>query len=196
MDKQLIADIMNEVGSDKSVPHQYEIGYAKLLERPVKNLMEIGISNSIKEYSSVWGWSKLFPTASIYGIDIVPEKMINHGRIVTFLADQSDPAALENFIQLLGETKMDVIIDDGSHWFKDSSVSFNILYDKLLARGGVYIVEDIQKSEETRNSIMPNQQTIGDWTGLLNSRGLKFETIDCIPDKNDDSLLLAVEKLV
>lgn len=196
MDKQQIADLMNQVGSDKSIPHQYEIGYAQLLDRPIKNLMEIGISNTIKEYSSVWGWSKLFPTAFIYGIDIVPEKMINHGRIVTFLADQSDPAALDNVIKLLGDTKMDVIIDDGSHWFKDSSVSFNVLFDRLLAKGGIYIVEDIQKSEEARDSIMPNQQTIGDWTELLNSKRLKFETIDCVPDKNDDSLLLAIEKLV
>lgn len=196
MDKQLIADVMNEVGSDKSIPHHYEIGYEQLLDRTVNNLMEIGIANAYRERSSIWGWSQLFPEAFIYGIDVVPEKMINHGKILTFIADQSDVAALKNIINLLGGKKMDVIIDDGSHWFKDSSVSFNLLFDELLSPGGIYIIEDIQKSEDKRNSIMPNQQTINDWTKLLNSRNLDFGTIDCVPEKEDDSLLLFVKKMI
>lgn len=197
MEKNRIAEIMNAVGSDKSSVHHYETGYAELLDRPVSNLLEIGISNSVKEKSSIWGWSQLFPDALIYGIDIVPGKMINTGKISTFLADQSDPVELEKIINLLGETKMDVIIDDGSHWFEDSSVSFNLFYDKLLAPGGVYIIEDIQKIEATRHSIMPNQQTLGDWTKFLNQKvlgGLAFKTFDCLPGKDDDSLLIAVEK--
>lgn len=196
MNKNKIAKIMNEVGSDKSIPHHYEIGYVELLNRPIHNLMEIGISNSIKERSSLWGWSKLFPKAFIYGIDIEPSKMINSENIFTFLADQSDENALNNIVRLFSNNKMDVIIDDSSHLFEHSSVSFNILFDKLLAPGGIYIVEDIQKEEEKRHSIMYNQQTIDDWTNLLNSKNLEFRSIDCVPDKEDDSLLIAIEKLV
>lgn len=193
MDKEQIAEVMNEVGSDKSSAHSYEIGYAELLNRPVSNLLEIGISNSIKEKSSIWGWSQLFPDAFIYGIDIVPEKMINSGKIMTFLADQSNIESLQNIVRTL-DVKMDVIIDDGSHWFKDSSASFGYLFDNLLADDGIYIIEDIQKIEATRHSIMPNQQTLGDWTMLLNKKGLNFRTIDCKPGRDDDSLLIAVEK--
>lgn len=195
MDKQLIADIMNKVGSDKTIPHHYEIAYSKIFDRPVQNLLEIGIANSVKERSSLWGWSQLFPDAAIYGIDIVSEKMINDGKIMTFLANQGSHKALENVIDLLGQTKMDVIIDDGSHWFNDASVSFEVLFGKLLITGGLYIIEDIQKSEKTRNSIMSNQQTIEDWTDFLNNKEIKFKVFDCVPDKQDDSLLVVVEKL-
>lgn len=195
MDADLISKIMNQVGSDKSSRHRYESAYSELLsEKQVDNLLEIGIANSKREQSSLWGWSLLFPDSKIYGIDIVESKMINENNIKSFVVDQSNFDSLTKFVESVGH-KMDVIIDDGSHHFEHASLTFEVFFDNLLSDNGVYIIEDIQKNLGYKNSIMYNQQCLVEWEDFLKTENISnFKTFDCIPELNDDSLILAVWK--
>ncbi len=45
----------------------------------------------------------------------------------------------------LGETRFDIIIDDGSHHSNDVIASFDILFERLKP-GGIYVVEDLHTS--------------------------------------------------
>lgn len=193
MESKRLAEIFNSVGSDKASAHFYEKAYAEILNRPVNSLLEIGIANAVLEQSSIWAWSQIFPDADIYGIDIMPEKMVNSGKIITFLADQSSREDLGKIVKILGPS-MDIIIDDGSHYFEHSSVSFDVLFEGLLAPTGIYVIEDIAKKDSIRNVAMFNQQTLPDWEKFLGERNLSFKTYDGKPGVDDDSLIITVEK--
>jgi len=185
MDKYKIIEAFNANGSDKSSYHHYEVGYSQILPDKVNNLLEIGIGDPF-EKSSIHAWHNIYPSANIYAIDIMPEKMINDEFIKTFVVDQSDRAQLENFKKTVG-AKFDVIVDDGSHQFAHASLSYEVLKD-CLAEGGIYIVEDIQKIQQY------DYQCISDWSEYLDAQDINYKIIDCKPDLHDNSLMIYMYK--
>jgi hypothetical protein len=188
-----IGTVMNEAGSDKQRDHNYAHAYSHFLSKLPSleniNFLEIGIANIEPDRSSLHGWSSIFKDGNIYGIDIVPEKMINTDRIKTFVANQSSILDLSNFKQAAGCPKFDVILDDGSHHFSDAATSFRYLLSSLK-QDGVYMIEDIRKVG------VDTQQTVVQWEDHLRlCDGIEYEIIDCKPEEqNDDSVIIGIWK--
>lgn len=183
-----IKKYLDESGSDKQSDHNYSMAYDTLLsDKKIDNMLEIGIANFVPEKSSLWAWANIFPNANVYGIDIVPEKMIESERIKTFIVDQSSEEQLNNFKDSLDVT-FDFILDDGSHVFEHAWLTFTKLFG-CLSEGGIYLIEDIQKDK------LNWQQSISEWAYVLdNITGIKYVIVDCLPEKNDDSVVIGIWK--
>ena len=120
----------------------YESIFAELVARgqPVR-LLEIGVQNG----GSLQIWSKYFPAGSTFvGIDIDPAcaSFAVEPNIFIRIGDASSPAALD---RMLGESRFDIIIDDGSHRSDQVVATFEACFVRLLP-GGIYIVEDLHCS--------------------------------------------------
>lgn len=126
---------------DKNSTHSYVPEYERLLapyrERPDVTLLEIGIAHGL----SLWLWREYLPKASIIGVDISvvfdPMPLTNAG-VQVIQADATKPV----FIRLLAGTRLDVVIDDGSHMTNDQVTTFNLLKPSMKP-GGLYVIEDI-----------------------------------------------------
>ena len=147
-----------ESKTDKVTHHYYYKYYPLFLEKYrhiIKNnsikwaMMEIGIDS----YRSLKLWEKYFPQAYIYGLDIgIGDKGKN---FEIFKCDQSNITELTKVSDVILEQdkKMFFIIDDGSHHPDHQILTFNLFFDKLLAYGGCYIIEDVETSYWTKNKI-------------------------------------------
>jgi hypothetical protein len=128
-------------GADSDTCHNYTPFYHQLLgdkRENIQRVLEIGINAG----SSLRMWEEYFPRASIYGIDIRPETLINEGRIHSFLADAGNGASIENALWQMGNPKFDLIVDDGSHELHHQVFSCNALMPSLR-EDGLYIIEDM-----------------------------------------------------
>lgn len=139
----------NKYKTDKIYRHGYHRFYPKYIEC-YKNIngamLEIGVENKF----SINLWLDYFPKAFIYGIDINFED--NGKRFKIFKADQSSITELENVKNIISK-QLFFIIDDGSHIPEHQLLTFNYFFDSLLALGGTYIIEDIETSYWTKNSL-------------------------------------------
>ena len=190
MDQKLLGDLFNKHGSDKSDPHNYNETYAKILPEVLDNLLEIGISNTDADHSSLHTWSELYPDAKIWGADIVLDKLINKDNISSYLLDQSSSESLDNF-KLFLNNKFDVIIDDGSHVFAHAKLTIEKLFD-CLKEDGIYCIEDIAKGP-----LWYCHQSVEQWTDYLNTRtDLEYIVYDSREDlgKEDDSVIICVKR--
>lgn len=193
IDPELYARIVTELnncGSDKESDHYYSLAYEYFFNRLSSlenmNFLEIGIANREPEYSSLHGWSKIFPDSMVYGIDIAPRKMIDTDRIKTFVANQGEPYDLSMFKKNVGDIKFDIILDDGAHTFNMARVSFDILFNSLK-QDGIYLIEDVSKLSQSW------EQTVSEWNEYLSSiPKVDFEIIDCRPDREDDSVVIGI----
>ena len=143
----------NTQHSDKTIRHGYHEAYGPLL-LPYLNapahVLEIGIQNG----ESLEMWRRMFPqlllTVGIgYGPGRAVEGGFKHdhgGGVVTYYGDQSDPVFLSRLIKDLNGTQFDVIIDDGSHVPWHNIFTLELLFDEVLAPGGLYVIEDMETS--------------------------------------------------
>ncbi len=162
---QTLSILAKKYGLDKSIStgcHNYIPGYTKLFQNikyNVKKILEIGIGSlennqmggtngvvakkfNYKTGNSLKCWEEYFPNANIYGIDIYSHSELNKGRIMTFVADQSNEQQLKSVIEKIN-SPLDIIIDDGSHQGDHQVFSFMYLH-KYLTVNGIYVIEDIQ----------------------------------------------------
>ena len=110
----------------------------------VKRFFEIGILNGASHLM----WRDFFPQAEIFGIDLKDYSIqAEKDGINTFVADQSNRADLQRFINKYGGN-FDVILDDGGHAMDHQQVSFGFLF-QFLKPGGYYIIEDVHTSLPT-----------------------------------------------
>ena len=144
--------------------HNFIHSYTKIFDSfdidNVENLLEIGIGclekgqmggkNGIitnygyKTGNSLRMWRDYFINANIHGIDIFSEAMIvDEDRIHTYVCDQSSSSKLNELIFKNIGTKLDIVIDDGSHEIKHQVTSFETLSNHIKP-GGLYIIECIQ----------------------------------------------------
>jgi len=154
-----LAEIVEKHPSDKCVKwgHDYIVGYSELFDlkkNNVKNVLEIGIGCLDHEKAMQGGceyrngnslrmWRDYFVNANIYAIDIFPEAMLTEEeRVQTFLVDQSSETGL-SILKNEISSKLDIIIDDGSHLANHQVFSFIHLEDSLT-NDGIYVIEDVQ----------------------------------------------------
>lgn len=126
--------------------HEYTPVYFDLFSKQrllVQSVLEIGINRGC----SLRMWKEFFPNATITGLDNNPDCLFNEDRIKSYLADQSDPHSIANALQKAQTFPFDVIIDDGSHDMMDQVVTMNSLAPRLLTDIGVYVIEDIPRSD-------------------------------------------------
>jgi hypothetical protein len=130
-----------------SVKHKYLEIY-KSIFRDIRlkklNILEIGIGGHDLEYykgGSLLMWKHYFLFSNIFGLDIINKNYNNFPRIKSFKGSQVDEFALNNV--LVKMVKVDIIIDDGSHFLEHILFSFKYLF-KHLSDGGIYIIEDIR----------------------------------------------------
>lgn len=139
-------------GTDKSSKHH---GYAVIYDsyfRPFKDrfvmMIELGVGGY--EYIDRGGgslkmWAEYFGTsARIIGIDVY-KKVIDGlpENVLVLQGSQEDQAFLIDVIEQYGCPE--IIIDDASHVCDKTIRSFEILFP-TLAKGGIYVVEDIESS--------------------------------------------------
>jgi hypothetical protein len=191
MNSKTLGDLFTKHGSDKSDPHNYEKTYGKVLPDNLNNLLEIGISNTDADHSSLHAWSEVYPDAKIWGADIIFEKLINKDNISSYLLDQSSAESLDNF-KLFLNNKFDVIIDDGSHVFEHAKLTIEKLLD-CLTENGIYCIEDIAKGP-----LWYCNQSVEQWTNYLDTRiDLEYTVYDSREELGvqDDSVIIAIRKI-
>uniref|UniRef100_A0A6C0ESY0 Glycosyltransferase 2-like domain-containing protein n=1 Tax=viral metagenome TaxID=1070528 RepID=A0A6C0ESY0_9ZZZZ len=137
--------------------HNYIPAYVSIFQGiryNIKNILEIGIGSvengemgGVVSYGYKTGnglkcWSEYFPNSHVFGLGIYEHKELNTDKITTFVADQSNVNDLQKVINNIN-SKLDIIIDDGTHNGEDQVTSFMFL-NKFLTKNGIYIIEDIQ----------------------------------------------------
>lgn len=109
--------------------HAYHVPYDLMIgDAEIKSALEIGV----KDGKSLRAWSAIWPDAEIEGMDV----------------NEPSSTVLENFKIHIGsstnyelEKNYDIIIDDGSHHWKDQVSTLLRLYDKA---NRFYVIEDIR----------------------------------------------------
>lgn len=142
-----LKQIFDEHKCDKgSIRHRYDRVYESALQHLRKekfNLLEVGIFKG----NSLESWVEYFPEATLFGIDIfkrVPAgdiPILNHPR-VKWCKCNSIKGPNDEFKELVGDTKFDVIIDDGLHTHDSQRCTFRNFFS-YLKEDGVYFIEDV-----------------------------------------------------
>lgn len=118
-------------------------------DRPTTRICDIGIYKG----GSVAFYHKLFDPKKIIAIELSPDPVpalesyiksnaLEENIKTYYNTDQSDRSKIESILaRELGQEQFDLIVDDASHFLKQTRESFNILFPHL-APGGYYIIED------------------------------------------------------
>ncbi len=128
------------------VPHGYMPIYEKYFESIKEQsitLVEIGIA----EGASLRTWADYFNRAHIIGLekdlDAVDRFNKSYPQGQGVIAIECDANDRDSITRALDKVpKIDVVIDDGSHWAHEQMNAFKALWDKLKP-GGLYVVEDL-----------------------------------------------------
>ena len=130
-------------GTDKHTRHAFSYFYGPFLnqkEKLQKGFRAWGVT------LGVWGLRgirALFPNAEVHGVDINPLVRVKEEHqapnIIFHEMDGYDPIKLDS---VFGDTKWDVIIEDGPHTKETQTGCLNYFRDKL-APDGVILVEDV-----------------------------------------------------
>jgi len=146
--KDLLTELSNEHGTDKSSHHRYTQHYHRLFS-PIRfdrlRVLELGIGgyNHSSGGGSLRMWKRYFPNSLIYGIDIEDKRHCEEERVKVFVGSQDDEAFLNRCLSVIGQP--DIIIDDASHINPKTIKTFNLLFPHLKI-GGFYAIEDLQTS--------------------------------------------------
>lgn len=140
-----ILRVFNAMGTDKGKSHDYHLYYKEVLNISPKSLLEIGV----KKGNSLAAWRALVPGIELYGLDITKknfdQEYIKYSEARVIEADSTVQKTTSNF------PTVDVIIDDGSHFYKDQIKTFEVFKGKFKK---VYVIEDVlYKLDEIVDSI-------------------------------------------
>lgn len=140
--------------TDKGSVHSYIDVFEEILE-PYReraiNILEIGIFKG----NSLRMWTEYF-NGTVYGVDcdIKPHggmadltDMVNSGEWNIKIFDATN---IELVKQNFEGIKFDVIIEDAGHDIGQQVVLYNV-YKNYLSEGGIYIIEDVQDIDKTKN---------------------------------------------
>jgi SAM-dependent methyltransferase len=102
------------------------------------SMLELGVLNG----GSLELWTKFFEDVKVVGLDINEVKVEDNKRIRFYKGDQSDVNLLKKITEKETENGFEIIIDDASHFGKETFTSFIYLFKNSLKPGGIYVVED------------------------------------------------------
>lgn len=154
------ANYGKDVGcGDKNSTHSYTDTYDKVLApyREGCNFLEIGLALG----HSIRMFDEYFSNSNLFGIDIslmfgLPEKSNNSIQLIEADATRS------GFLDILGDTKFDVVLDDADHTHQSQLATFDLLKGRMNP-GGIYIIEDILNLEASKKYFLeahPNCEII------------------------------------
>lgn len=130
----------------------YEEYYEKIFaEHHPKSILEIGIRTG----GSLLAWRSLFPNARVVGVDIdikngTDPRMVRLFKQRNIEVYECD-ATLPSLFDYIGNDSFDLIVDDGSHFYKHQRQSFDLLRNKF---NHYYVMEDVRwRHDETENYI-------------------------------------------
>lgn len=142
------SEVLLRHDTDKAigVPQGHSYGrdlYDKILptRRWCKAVLEIGAGTG----GSLRAWKEYCPEAVIVCLEIDRNRLVFEHRIFSIRMDVSDPVRLEQFACEYRDY-FTVIIDDGDHKIDHQLLTLRTL-KKCLTSNGVYVVEDIEKTE-------------------------------------------------
>lgn len=121
--------------TDKGNWHGYDKYYDLIFKDfTPKSLLEIGI----KRGNSLAAWKMLFPSCDLYGLDITNKEfetdLIAFSEAKITIGNSTKRKVADKF-----QDSYDVIIDDGSHYYKDMMRTFGHFHTKF---NKYYIIED------------------------------------------------------
>ena len=117
----------------------YEFFFSAFREREM-SIVEFGCFRG----QSLRLWKEYFPHAEIYGVDISKEaQRYEENRIHVIIGDVTKQRTYEKLERALGNKSPDIIIDDASHAWGDQRITLELFW-KMLAPGGLYVVEDLE----------------------------------------------------
>jgi hypothetical protein len=152
-----LKNLFDKYGSDKG--DAYFPLYTHLLQKYKQNnnlrLLEIGLGTNDPNLISTMGNYGLYrcggslrafrdflPNASIYGADIDRNCLFNETNINTFFVDQLNISTFDDLNSNCGNSKFDIIIDDGLHCI-GANLNTLIFALKNINKNGIIIIEDI-----------------------------------------------------
>jgi hypothetical protein len=120
----------------------YEKYFGKYRDKEI-NFLEIGVYKG----SSIFAWLEYFQKAQIFALDIYNKShLFNHPRVHFFQMDASDENSINNLmVEIERKTKkrkIDLLVDDGSHFQYDQMTSLGKIFPHI-SNGGIYAIEDI-----------------------------------------------------
>ena len=135
------------------------------------------VNKNYQPLASLKAWQEYFYNSEIYGADIDKKIIKNLDRIKTFYVDMTSKDSIINMWNNIGKN-MDIIIDDGFHYYDANINFFNYSYNKLN-NGGYYIIEDIHRKPS-------NIKKFYNYFSKLN---IKFQIIDLTHKNNVNASL-------
>ncbi|MBW4437907.1 MAG: polysaccharide pyruvyl transferase CsaB [Pleurocapsa minor GSE-CHR-MK-17-07R] len=112
------------------------------------NILEVGVYKG----GSLLMFGQYFRNARILGVDLNPPESIVYSeiensdlrnRVAVALGSQEDIEFLRTSIaQHFVNQPLDIVIDDASHMYQQSRITFDYVFDHQLKSGGLYIIED------------------------------------------------------
>lgn len=125
------------------LPHDYLRHYERFLQDFRDKELTV-IEFGCFEGASLRLWEDYFPKATIYGVDIVPDvqKYVTD-RINIVIGNAVHQDTYDAIEQDLNGKQPSVIIDDASHAWSEQRITL-MMFWKMLAPGGVYIIEDLE----------------------------------------------------
>ena len=136
--------LLNETAFMQKAPELLRFYTRLLAGHKVQRVLEIGVKGG----GSTLLWKRLFPDATIVGLDIDLRPHLGGDGVVYIQGDQSDVAQLTSLAQQYGP--FDLVIDDGSHQSAHQMVSLRTLFPDVRP-GGLYVIEDIQANLNPEN---------------------------------------------
>lgn len=171
-------EVLDREHSDKSNDHDYHRVYALLTPDRfrVDAVLEVGLGTDnpnlvsnmasityhkgkARPGASVRAFAEIYPNAKIYGADIDRTILFETDRIKTVFIDQTVPESFHELKQTIGDTRFDLIIDDGLH-SPDANVFTLSLGMDHVKLGGSIVIEDIGAENraiwQTVASVLPS----------------------------------------
>jgi SAM-dependent methyltransferase len=137
--RKSMLEIKEYYDTDKNEKYlnNYEKYFSHLRDKDIK-LLELGVFKG----GSLLLWADYFEKGVIAGVDINDVDVTQSERLHFFKGGQSDGPFINGIAEKLAPEGFDIIIDDASHYGAFTKQSFNILFEKLLKPGGIYVIED------------------------------------------------------
>lgn len=163
--------------SDKGDVHSYLEVYEEILEpyrHTANSVLEIGLFNG----ASLLLWEKYFTKATVWGVDSSETPHDGMADLRPLLKDHNililDAEDERQVFPFFFNQRFDVIIEDAGHHVEQQWKIYTI-FRNFLAPGGIYIIEDIQDIDKTREGF-------GKFGEVIDRRHIKgrYDDVICV----------------